>query len=280
MFSRKGREQKAVKKQRGAVRKTAARQAPVIRLRHLLLMMLMGIMVAAAWQIRNSVSSDVMAFEHVNIKGDFVYLSPESVADIVKQRLDGDYFTLNLDHMRDALLEHPWIEEVSVRRRWPSGLDITVTERSMIAYWGEDSLLSDRGDVFTPSQLPEAVPMPRLTGPQGLHDQVWQFYVDISSRMASFDLAINELVLDGRRSWKLVLGDGTRIELGRSHIQDRMKRLQQVLALGDAIVLDKIEQIDMRYPNGFAVLYSQQGAGLTETITNMDGNSVARISEV
>lgn len=249
MFRRNNKEQRT----RGAVRKSTARTEPLLRIRHVLMMAMLGVMVYGVWVIRTSVSDDVMAFEHVNINGDFVHLSPVAVADIVKHNLDGDYFTLDLERMRTALLQHPWVEEVSVRRRWPSGLDISVTERSMIAYWGQGSLLSDRGVVFTPQQIPQSVPMPQLHGPEGLHSQVWQFYVDISSQLATFELAINELVLDGRRSWKLVLADGTRIELGRSHIEDRLLRLQKVLAMGDAIVLSDIQQIDMRYPNGFAV---------------------------
>jgi len=63
-----------------------------------------------------------------------------------------------------------------------------------------------------------------------------------------------------------------------------LRRLYQVFAMSDAIEIARIEQIDMRYPNGFAARFA---AGLEDDVTNkptsnnnMDGFTDTRVSEV
>ena len=267
-------------KPRGAVRDSVVKRSPVLRLRYPLFMIIFAALAWSAWTIRNSVPDEVMPFEHVGINGDFVNLSPEQVADTVKRNLDGDYFTLDLAIIRSALLELPWVQEVSVRRIWPSGLDITINEKQPVAHWGEGALLSDRGEVFTPDNAFASDVLPSLVGPQGLHAQVWDFYIEVSEQLIVHDRYIRELTLDGRRSWSMRLDQGAYIKLGRNHIEDRLHRLDQLLSMEDALDIMHVKTIDMRYPNGFAV--SEATDDEQNKITSMQGvhRAVPVMSEV
>jgi cell division protein FtsQ len=76
---------------------------------------------------------------HVRVSGQ-VYSSPEVVAQVVAD-LEGQPMTrVQLGRVRETLAIQPWIRRVSVRRSWPTTIEIDIAERIPVAvYGGSDS---------------------------------------------------------------------------------------------------------------------------------------------
>jgi cell division protein FtsQ len=71
-------------------------------------------------------------------------------------------------------------------------------------------------------------------------------------------LVIDELHQDARRAWHLKLSNGMSVELGR---KDPLQRLARFIGVYPAILASTtaavIEQVDLRYSNGFALRWTQ-----------------------
>lgn len=70
-------------------------------------------------------------------------------------------------------------------------------------------------------------------------------------------LAIRGIRLDQRGAWSMELSNGTQIQLGR---ESALERLQRLLASWDSLMLEQTappSDVDLRYTNGFAVMWPQ-----------------------
>ncbi len=210
-------------------------------------------LVAGGWQLTEHIPDEVMPIDNVQIEGAFVHLSQEDIRDQLKQTLSGDYFTADIEALRDALLLLPWVQDATIRRQWPSTIQIRITEKQAVAYWSDDSLLSDRGDLFKPEQVKRDMQIPHITGPEGLQHKVWAFLVRLHKELSGLGLDVDKLVLDERRSWSMLLSNGVELQLGRNDTERRIQRFIRVFSMRNAPNIDDVEYIDLRYPNGFAL---------------------------
>ena len=198
-----------------------------------------------------------LPIEHIEIEGKFENLLQSKIQQAVLDVIDGGYFTVDIDAIRVALLDLPWVEHVSIRRRWPAGLSISVTEKKAIAYWGDDHLLSNAGILFKPDQVSHELALPRIEGPEGTHKSVWYFFKASNKKLESLSISIDRLLLDKRRAWQMRLSNDIVVKLGRENTDNRLQRLIKVYATAVAPKMKDgnkaIVAIDLRYPNGFAM---------------------------
>ena len=211
-----------------------------------------------------------MPIDNVQIEGVFVHLSRDDIRQQLMQALSGDYCTADIDAVRASLLLLPWVQDASIRRKWPSTLQIRIIERRAVAYWSDNSLLSDQGELFSPEQISRDMPMPVIKGPEGLHHKVWGFLVTLDTELSGLGLDVNKLELDERRSWSMLLSNGVELQLGRNDTERRIQRFVRVFSMQNAPNIDDIKYIDLRYPNGFAMksktpLENSDDAGLNNT---------------
>jgi cell division protein FtsQ len=173
------------------------------------------------------------------------------VAAVVQQGLRGTFFTIDLAAARDALLNVPWVRNVSVRRQWPSRLEIAIEEHRPLARWNEAALVNIQGEVFEAEYGEE---LPDFYGPAGTAGEVTARYREFSAPLRTLQLAIDALSRSARGAWDVRLEDGMTIALGREQVSERWTRWMQV----SGRYRDRIAQggqlaaLDMRYANGFA----------------------------
>ncbi len=248
---------------RGAVRKTEQRpdrRRLFATAGVFVLVVVTGVLV---WQLRHFEPGTFLPIERVSIEGNFKNLATSAMQAQVVSALQGGYFTVNLQAVRDALLKMPWVDNVSVRRDWPPSLDIHVTEKQAVAYWGKDSLISDKGELFTPQPLSHQMHLLQLDGPDQLHKEVWQFAAEVSTQLIKLGMHTEKVSLNDRRAWRVfVTRDGVNdqqknnlieINFGSTDTEKRLHRFLRVFAMSNAPSLKDIQVIDMRYPNGFAL---------------------------
>ena len=96
-----------------------------------------------------------------------------------------------------------------------------------------------------------------FSGPEGSEKEVVARYRDFAGWFKSIDLAPEGVHLSGRYAWSVKLNNGMTVELGREQtkttLKDRVERLISIYPQLAARLQNKIESVDMRYPNGLAL---------------------------
>ncbi|MCU6499656.1 cell division protein FtsQ/DivIB [Rugamonas sp. A1-17] len=174
-------------------------------------------------------------------------------------RIKGNFFTTNLDAVRQAFESVPWVRRATVRREWPDQLIVALEEHEALGTWGEDGkLLSTKGDVFTANlaEAEEDHTLPEFDGPDGSEKEVLSRYDELRAWFAPLKLVPESLSLSGRYAWTVKLNNGMSVALGREQTSTTLKeRVDRLLGIYPQLVehLQNIETIDMRYQNGLAL---------------------------
>lgn len=178
---------------------------------------------------------------------------------VARTAMRGNFFTIELDEVRNAFEKLPWVRRAEVRRRWPDGIELRLEEHQAVAFWtatesGDTRLVNRQGEVFTASS--DAL-MPHFAGPQGSAGRLLERYQAYSQLLRPMGVGLAELMLSAREAWQLKLDNGLLILLGREQekgaLDARLLRfvnswpeLQQKVDLQIAVA-------DLRYPGGFAL---------------------------
>lgn len=175
-------------------------------------------------------------------------------------RIKGNFFTANLDAVRIVFESVPWVRKVTVRREWPNKLVVSVEEHEPLGTWGENGrLISVKGDVFTANlaEAEENGDLPEFNGPEGSEKEVIARFEEFKQWFAPIKLVPESVRLSDRYAWTVKLNNGIDVELGREQdtalVRERVDRFVGIYPQLAALLQDRIENIDMRYPNGLAL---------------------------
>ena len=188
------------------------------------------------------------------------HVNPLTIKSTALPRLRGNFFTANLDTVRQAFELVPWVRRASVRREWPNRLVIEIEEHQPLGTWGDEGrLVSAAGDVFTANlaEAEESGELPQFDGPTGSEKEVIGRFNDLRAWFAPVHLMPDAVQLSSRYAWSVKLNNGLQIELGREQdkttLKQRVDRLISVYPQLVARLQDRIDNVDLRYPNGMAL---------------------------
>ena len=197
-----------------------------------------------------TVSVDRTEVERIAVLGE---LSAAQLADI-KQQIDGfESPRSELAAVKAHLSALPWVQQVNVRKSWPSGIEIEVRPETVIAYWNDDAFINKAGDVLTTDLL---VPgdLPHLYGPEGREFEVMTRYQQLQPMLSTHAHEINVLSYSERGSWSIETRDGIEVLLGKEDLRARVGRFLSVSErLSEGEGRPDILRMDARYANGVAV---------------------------
>jgi cell division protein FtsQ len=174
----------------------------------------------------------------------------EQVLQAVRNDVQGNFFTVDIERLRQSLEKLPWVRNVSIRREFPRSLEVRLEEHQALARWNDAALVDQQGEVFMADSRQT---LPRFIGQDGTAAEVTQYYAQFSQQLAALDLQVTRLALSPRHAWQLRLSNGMVLELGREDMQQRLARFVEVYPYSLAAVQDKVKYVDLRYRNGFAV---------------------------
>jgi cell division protein FtsQ len=189
----------------------------------------------------------------VRINGAFQRVSAIQLQEALAPHVQTGFLSADLRAMRAELTRIPWIENASVRRRWPGSIEVRVTEQRPAACWGERGLLNLRGELFVEDVKHVPVELPRLAGPEGSEARVAARYFEIQQRLEQRGTAAVSLSLDARGAWEFQLKNGIRVRLGASVVDQRIDRFFVALDQVLFAQAEYVDYVDMRYTNGFAI---------------------------
>jgi cell division protein FtsQ len=188
------------------------------------------------------------------------YVSPATVKGTAVPRIKGNFFTANLNAVRLAFESVPWVRKATVRREWPNKLIVTLEEHIPLGTWGDDGrLISIQGDIFTANlaEAEEGGDLLEFAGPVGSEKEVIARFRDLHEWFAPVNLVPDSVQLSNRYAWTVKLDNGMTVELGREQNRETLRaRVERLVGIYPQLVArlqDRIESVDMRYPNGLAL---------------------------
>lgn len=175
-------------------------------------------------------------------------------------RLRGNFFSVNLETVRQSLEQLPWVRRAEVRRQWPARIEVSIEEHVPVAFWGQATgqLVNSHGEIFAAGMsVPPAGAMPVLYGPSGYVPEMLGYYQQAVDLLGPIGRVPRALTVSPRLALQLKLDDGMVVELGRQQakapIRERLERFVEFYPTVLTAARKRPEVVDMRYPRGFAL---------------------------
>lgn len=173
----------------------------------------------------------------------------QHLAPIVKD----NYFTSDLELIRDQALQISWLDRVVVSRAWPNSIRVRVMPRHAIARWGTGRLLSDGGEIYTEAVVTNHSQLPLLHGPLSQSKVMMRRYNEINQLFLPVNLRLKELYLTERMTWFMQFDSGLRVIVDQDQTMSKLQRLSHLAQTDLKPVWPKIAAIDLRYRNGLSI---------------------------
>jgi cell division protein FtsQ len=219
----------------------------------------------------------------------FVSAGPERLVEVSNEELErvaealqtrgANMLQLNLNALKGAVKQIAWVRDATVRRQFPGTVEVAIEEHRVAARWaalsmkragaentegdggegGEEGaeakrpLVNTFGEVFSAQLSDErAEQLPVLRGPSDTSAEVLTRMVAMGPVLGEISRSAREVTLTERRAWRVLLDNGTALELGRTDSDVRLARF--VRAYPQVVVLQNPNgNVDLRYAGGFAI---------------------------
>lgn len=187
-------------------------------------------------------------------------LDAAQVQAVLHSELRGNFFTVDLDHTRQAFEKLPWVRKVSVRRHFPWKLDVYIEEHIALARWNNNEWVNTHGEIFAADNGMQT--LPAFFGHPDSAAEMTQMYRTFSEQLSPLQQSVVQVHLSPRHSWQLRLANGLLIKLGRDQAPQRLARFVAVYPWSGTgsqeSGISDAQYVDLRYRNGFAVKYQSR----------------------
>lgn len=197
----------------------------------------------------------------VKITGTFQHVDKKILHAVVLPYANQGFFELNVSQLEKSLQQLAWIDDVAIRRVWPDTITIDVQEQKAIAVFGSNELINPYGKVFSAPITSFPSGLPKLNANPTQESLAWQYYQQLGDILRPRHLQITELELNARQAVSLILNNGISVLLGRDNIIPRLQRFVAVYPRLFASQAANVANVDLRYDNGFAVLWKSKFLG-------------------
>lgn len=192
----------------------------------------------------------IFPLREVRVMNAVAQVSREQVETAIRREIRGNFFTLDLAAARAAFAKLPWVRNVSMRRRWPDRLEVTLEEHVPLARWGDTALVNNHGEVFNAAYDGN---LPQFVGPPESAKEIAIQYEFFKRSLAAIGKVPQQVQVTPRRAWQIRLEGGPTLELGREQVEARLARFVAAYSRTLARLNRQIDFVDLRYANGFAV---------------------------
>jgi len=221
---------------------------------------------AAGTMLANSPAFPLRA---IRVQGDLDHVSRGQIVEALQGRVSGTFFTVDVEAIRSMFQTMPWVRRAEVRRRWPDRLDVRLEEHVPLARWGQEAegrLVNVHGEVFAGRVgAGRDAELPQFAGPAGSQHEVARRYALFRELLAPLSLEPRAVALSQRQSWQVRLSNGLTLQLGRDSekdpVRERLARFVQVYPRTLGRMSRRLDYVDLRYPNGFALRVPEIQAG-------------------
>ena len=201
-----------------------------------------------------SYQETLLPIKTIQLAGSFQNIDEDKVASSLQQFIGEGFFSLDINRVLKTLSDKPWVEAVSIRRIWPDRLRIIIVENKPVARWDSDHLISDKAVVFR-AQTKDFAQLPEVNSASDSASQILRLYYELENRFGTMNEAVAVLRKDSRGALDIELENGLKVKLGRDDIERKIARFVAIYPQHIYPRRDQIQQLDLRYSNGFAVAW-------------------------
>jgi len=163
-------------------------------------------------------------------------------------------------HARDAISGLPWVKSATVRKVYPSTLEIRLEERQAFAVWQRGSTLSvigEKGNVIAPFRGGHHSALPLVVGAGAA--EVASGFVAMVHDYPSIASRVKGYVRVGGRRWDLRLDNGVTVRLPAADQEAALSRLVALDRQGGLLGKD-IVSVDLRIEDRVVVKLTPEAA--------------------
>jgi cell division protein FtsQ len=183
----------------------------------------------------------------------------------VLETVQGNFFSVRLEDVKRGFESMPWVRHANVRRVWPNGLIVSIEEQRPFGTWGgpdSHALLNNHGEIFAGrvSEVSDDMRLVDFHGPDDAGKEVMSLYEKANNWFKPWGVEVISLALTERYAWHIKLSNGMKVEFGRDEessdktlTEERVARLFKYWPQVQEKWPNRIDAVDLRYANGFAV---------------------------
>jgi cell division protein FtsQ len=199
-------------------------------------------------------TSSNFPINEIGIKGEYENVNKSQVDLIKNKYIKKNFFAVNLEKTREAFKKLPWIRDVSIRRDWNKfGLLVEIESHKPIARWSNRGLVNSYGEIFHAAYEDN---LPLFVGPDEFVEEMSVKYYQINKILEKELMQIGTISLSNRLSWEIYTNNNMRFFLGKENGNNIVKKLNVLIENYQFILSEsksRIEYVDLRYKDGFAV---------------------------
>ena len=193
------------------------------------------------------------------------HINKSLVKQQVLETVQGNFFSVRLEDVKRGFESMPWVRHANVRRVWPNGLIVSIEEQRPFGTWGgavSHELINNHGEVFAGrvSEVSDDVRLIDFHGPEDAGREVMSLYEKANNWFKPWGAEVTSLALTERYAWHIKLSNGMKVEFGRDEessdktlTEERVARLFKYWPQVQEKWSNRIDAVDLRYANGFAV---------------------------
>jgi cell division protein FtsQ len=215
------------------------------------------------------------------------HINKPVVKQQVLETVQGNFFSVRLEDVKRGFESMPWVRHANVRRVWPNGLIVSIEEQKPFGTWGgvdSHTLMNTHGELFVGrvSDVGDGIQLIDFYGPEDASKEVMRLYEKANAWFKPWNTEVKNLTLSERYAWHVKLSNGMKVEFGRDEensdktlTEDRVARLFKYWPQVQEKWANRVDAIDLRYANGFAVHLASASLKKNE----VDGKKMSRSNE-
>ncbi len=211
-----------------------------------------------AWVCTGMIAQERWPIRWLEIDGQFERVSAERLRVSLEPLVKGSFFMVDTGLMRETATGMPWVSDVAIQKSWPDTVQVNIQEFTPVTHWIDGYLLDADGQRFSVPSADDIQGLPWLEGPETQLFLIFENWKRFDEKLGLIGQRIERLSLDPRGSWSARLSGGTEVRLGKD---DVIRNLDMLISTWAGLMLGQPVapvRVDLRYTNGFAVLWPQE----------------------
>lgn len=189
--------------------------------------------------------------EKITITGNTTHITSSQLSYIAKNKLQGTFFTLDINRLQQEFKQIPWVKSVTVMRDFPNSITVIIDEFKVLARLGEDALISTSGNVF--SGADNNPNLPTFYTSKELVEDTLNVYNNLQPILNKRQWQLDKLDTSNPNLTKIYLKDGMTVVICGNDVITKFKTID--------LYLERIKQvkpnltyINMCYKNALAII--------------------------
>ena len=191
-----------------------------------------------------------LPIKEIVIVNSYEHIDKEQINLIANRYLQSNYFKVDLNKIRFAFKKLPWVRDVSLRRKWPDKIVVSIEEHQVIARWNRVGLVNKEGEIFHAASEEN---LPLFIGNESHVKEITLKYKEIKKILEKEMMYVSIISLSERLSWEITTTDRLKINLGKDDILQKIIQFTDNLKYVISELKSTIEYVDLRYRDGFSV---------------------------